>query len=109
MIVYGLVSGWRQRLAIAALQQQPASTGLVDLAAKNMVAKSAADAEAELSRVSDFARLDVNATTTTNLDSIAQAGFQHKTAKNDIRSVLHDDQWGIQRGEYEPRTGEVGG
>ena len=76
------MAGRRERLAIAALQDQPARAGVVDVAADDAVARSAGDADAELPHVADFAGLEANTAAPAHFDTVAQAGFHEKPAKD---------------------------
>ena len=48
VVVHRLVAGRRQRLAVAALQHQPARAGIVDVAALDAMAVAAGDPNAKL-------------------------------------------------------------
>ena len=87
VILQRLMAGGAERLAIAALEDQPAGAGVVNLAAGDPVAGASGDADAKLPHVADFAGVDANAASSTHFDAIAQASLHEKSAKADICSV----------------------
>ena len=104
VIVHGLVAGWRERLAVAALQYESAGAGVVNVAALDAMARTARHADANLARVADDTGFDAIAAASGHREAVAETRLQNEAAQRHVRGVLQRHERRIQRGEHDARA-----